>query len=156
MTKDDLKAALDIVNVRAFLKGIRLGEGTSDDMGYYRIVGGQMFSDDSTHPHVRVYLPRWKLYSTAAGAYQIIFPTWQGLCNQYGFTDFSPETQDMMAVALIAGRHALNDVISGLFAEAVDKCNEEWASLPGSKSGQRTEDFENVKQVYLDNGGELA
>lgn len=140
-------------NVKAFLKALRLGEGTSDAMGYYRIVGGQMFTDTSKHPGVRVWIPRYKVWSSAAGAYQIISPTWKGLVKQYGFTDFTPESQDKAAIALIRGRAALNDVIGGKFSEAIKKCSKEWASLPGSTAGQRVESMEKVKQVYINNGG---
>lgn len=153
MNRADLQAALENTNVRAFLKAIRLGEGTSDEAGYYRIVGGGTFTDDSQHPNVRVWIERYGVYSTAAGAYQIIRPTWTGLVKQYGFEDFSPESQDEAAVALIAGRSALKNVIGGYFASAVAKCSEEWASLPGSKAGQRTEPYEAVLAVYQANGG---
>lgn len=156
MTRDDLKAALEHTNVGAFLQAIRLGEGTLGPLGYNTIVGGGTFSDDAQHPNVRVFLPRWNVYSTAAGAYQIINPTWRGLLKQYDFPDFSPDSQDQAAVALIAGRHALEDVISGEFANAVEKCSQEWASLPGSKAGQRTESYDAVLAVYQENGGTLA
>lgn len=156
MTQADLKQALECVNVRAFLKALRLGEGTLDEDGYYRIVGGSSFDDDSQHPNIRVWIQRYRVNSTAAGAYQIINPTWRGLVRQYGFDDFTPDTQDMAAVALIAGRNALRDVIAGRFAEAVAKCAAEWASLPGSTAGQRTEKFEDVLKVYTDAGGTLA
>lgn len=156
MTQSDLRAALEHVNVRAFLRCLRLGEGTADDMGYYRIVGGDNFMDDRGHPNKRVWIERYKVWSTAAGAYQIINPTWRGLVKQYGFTDFTPDSQDMAAVALIAGRKALNDVIAGRFEDAVAKCAAEWASLPGSTAGQRTEKFSDVLKVYLEHGGTLA
>jgi len=156
MTRNDLRKAIDHPNVRAFLRAIRLGEGTSDDAGYYRIVGGQMFNDDAQHPNVRVFVKRYNVYSTAAGAYQIIGPTWRALVKQYGFEDFSPDSQDEAAVALIAGRKALDDVKSGRFEEAVAKCALEWASLPGSSAGQRTEDMASVKRVYTENGGTIA
>ena len=155
MNRSDLKDALENQNVQAFLKAIRLGEGTSDEAGYNRIVGGQTFSDDSIHPHIKVYIKKYDVWSTAAGAYQITFPTWTGLCRQYGFIDFTPESQDEAAVALIAEKHALEDIIAGDLRSAVDKCSATWASLPGSTAGQRTEDFEAVKQVYLSNGGTL-
>lgn len=156
MNRIDLQIALDEhPNVRAFLAAIRLGEGTSDEAGYYRIVGGGSFDDDSKHPNVRVFIKRYNVYSTAAGAYQIIRPTWSNLQKQYGFPDFSPECQDEAAVALIAGRKALNDVIDGRFRLAVNKCSAEWASLPGSTAGQRTEEFDDVLAVYLDHGGAI-
>ena len=156
MKRSDLKAALQEPNVRAFLRAIRLGEGTLDEAGYYRIVGGQMFTDDAQHPNVRVFIKRYNVWSTAAGAYQIINPTWRGLLKQYAFPDFSPERQDEAAVALIAGRLALNDVIAGRFHEAVAKCSKEWASLPGATSGQRTESIAAVEKVYLDAGGTIS
>jgi muramidase (phage lysozyme) len=143
-------------NVPAFLKAIRLGEGTSGPDGYNMLVGSTpskplLFTDFSTHPNV---LNR-ALDSTAAGAYQIIHPTWLGLVRQYGFSDFSPATQDQMAVALIFGRNALDEVIAGDLATAVQLCSAEWASLPGSQAGQRTESFDAVQQCYLQNGGTL-
>lgn len=156
MKRADLQQFLKLTNVAAFLKALRLGEGTSDDAGYFRIVGGGTFTDDSAHPNIRVFIPRYNVYSTAAGAYQIIRPTWLALQKLYGFEDFSPESQDEAAVALIAGRGALDDVISGRFDEAVNKCSMEWASLPGSKAGQRTEAMEDVLAVYLNHGGTVA
>lgn len=156
MNRLDLQAALGNRNVRAFLKAIRLGEGTTDEAGYYRIVGGGTFTDDAQHPNVRVYIERYKVWSTAAGAYQIIGPTWRALLKQYAFEDFSPDCQDEAAVALIAGRKALEDVKAGRFEEAVKKCSLEWASLPGSTAGQRTEDLTAVREVYIQNGGTFA
>jgi len=151
-----LKQALESVNIRAFLRAIRLGEGTSDELGYYRIVGGQTFNDLSTHPRVKVFIPRYNVHSTAAGAYQIIYPTWAGLVKQYGFEDFSQECQDEAAVALILEVGALGDAQAGRLQEAVAKCSKLWASLPGSTAGQRTEGFDKVQQVFLDSGGVLA
>ena len=156
MNRSDLQAALTHQNVQAFLKAIRLGEGTSDELGYYRIVGGGEFSDDSAHPKIKVYIPRYDVHSTAAGAYQIIFPTWSGLCRQYDFPDFTPSCQDEAAVALIAEKGALDDAKAGRLADAVAKCAQIWASLPGSQAGQRAESFDAVELVYLQSGGTLA
>ena len=156
MTRTDIRIFLNHPNVIAFLRAIRLGEGTSDEMGYYRIVGGQIFVDDSRHPNVRVWIPRYQVWSTAAGAYQIINRTWINLVRQYEFDDFTPESQDEAAVALIVGRGAIDDVISGHLAEAIAKCAEEWASLPGSKAGQRTEKYADVEAEYRNHGGHVA
>ena len=156
MNRGDLQDALKLLNVQAFLNAVRLGEGTSDELGYYRIVGGGTFTDDSVHPHVKVFLPKYNVYSTAAGAYQIIFPTWTGLCKQYDFPDFTPQSQDEAAVALIAEKHALEDVKAGRLEDAVAKCAAIWASLPGSTAGQRTEDFAKVQEMYISHGGTIA
>lgn len=150
MTPED---ALKETNVQAFLKSIRLGEGTLDEGGYHRIVGGGLFEDFSKHPNQRIYIPKYKVWSTAAGAYQIIYPTWVSLNKMHKFTDFSPKNQDLAAVLLIRGRKALDEIIQGDFYTAITKCAPEWASLPGSKAGQRIENLDKIKKVYVSNGG---
>ena len=134
----ELRIALRDENVIAFLVMLRHGEGTSDGGGYSRLFGGKNFDSFSDHPRS----PQTRkmggkpITSSAAGAYQFLTRTWDGLVKQYGFKDFSPESQDLGAVALIKGRKALDDVIAGRFDVAVMKCNKEWASLPGSPYGQ--------------------
>ena len=156
MTRTGLQNELLKANVVAFLRAIRLGEGTSDAAGYWRLVGGGTFTDDSKHPRIKVYIPRYDIYSTAAGAYQIIWPTWKGLVMKYAFPDFTPQSQDEAAVALIEGRSALPAIHQGDLQKAIQLCNKEWASLPGSPYGQRTESYEAVEAEYLLSGGVLA
>jgi len=156
MRRQRLQDALVVGNVRAFLRAIRLGEGTSDDLGYRRMVGGGEFTSFVTHPRRRVSIPRYGVWSSAAGAYQIIWPTWSSLVAQYGFEDFRPARQDEAAVALIAEKGALDDVIAGRAREAIELCHEIWASLPGSKAGQRTETLDRVLAEYRDHGGTIA
>src|SRR4051812_34644630 len=139
--------ALENPNAKAFLKALRLGEGTADDLGYRRIVGGDIFDDMSQHPNRRVWITKYQVWSTAAGAYQIIYPTWKNLVKQYGFKDFTSNSQDAAAVALIKGRCALDDVIAGHFFDAIKKCSAEWASLPGSTAGQRIEKMDAIKAL---------
>lgn len=153
MNLDLLRKELENPNVRAFLRALRLGEGTSDDKGYSRLVGGGEFEGFADHPRKLVNLGR--IQSTAAGAYQFLSKTWDGLVRQYGFTNFSPANQDLGAVALIHGRKALDDVKNGRIREAVGKCNREWASLPGSPYGQRTETLAAFLHEYLKWGGQF-
>lgn len=151
--------ALQNRNVQAFLHMLRHGEGTSDPEGYRRLFGGKLFDNGyADHPRqVQTYsLKGQPLSSSAAGAYQILQRTWDGLVRQYGFTDFSPATQDAAAVALIIGRKALDDVLAGRFEAAVAKCNREWASLPGSPYGQPTVTLDAARAVYLLHGGEFS
>ena len=140
-------------NVAAFLRAIRLGEGTSDDDGYRRIVGGESFDDYSDHPRKRVWIPRYKLWSTAAGAYQFIAGTWDEMAAKYRLPDFSAHSQDLAAVGLILRRKALDDVLEGRIEQAIGKCRWEWASLPGSPLGQRTEPMVKVLAEYEKHGG---
>lgn len=156
MTRSDLRSALENPNVRAFLHAIRLGEGTSDEAGYLRIVGGDMASHYLDHPRSPRWIARYKVWSTAAGAYQIIAKTWDGLCRQYAFPDFSPECQDEAAVALIAEKRALRHVKNGEIEKAIALLGGIWASLPGSDDGQRDEPMKNVLAEYEKHGGILA
>lgn len=151
MNRADLRAALADANVRAFLAVIRAGEGTSDADGYRRCFGGSLFDSFADHP--RRVIRAGGYTSTAAGAYQFLSRTWDGLVAQYGFQDFSPQCQDEGAVALISGRKALDDVIAGRVEAAIGRCNREWASLPGSPYGQPTRTLAQALAVYDAAGG---
>lgn len=169
-TKDPIAliAALQDTNVRAFLRMLRHGEGTAGDDGYRVMFGGghlvgldgQPGTADDFADHPRTPITRklggTPITSTAAGAYQFLARTWDGLVQQYGFADFSPQNQDLGAVALILGRKALDDVIAGRFEDAVRKCNREWASLPGSPYGQPVVTMARARQEYEAHGGTYA
>jgi muramidase (phage lysozyme) len=151
----ELIAASTNQNVYAFLKMLRHGEGTSDEDGYRRMFGGELFDSFADHPRKAITkkLGGSPITSTAAGAYQFLSRTWDGLVKQYGFADFSPKNQDLAGIALIKGRKALDDVIAGRFETAVLKCNKEWASLPGSPYGQPVVTMTRAKKEYEAHGG---
>ncbi len=159
MTRDDLRAALKNRNVVAFLHVIREGETDQTDNAYYKMVGDSpgvySLSDLSDHPRRTVWIQRLNVSSSAAGAYQFLTRTWDGLVKQYGFPDFSPQCQDEAAVALIAGRKALNAIIEGNLADALDRCSWEWASLPPNRYGQGAMTAERVYDVYDKWGGDF-
>ena len=150
--------ALDNPNVRAFLRMLRHGEGTAGDDGYRTQFGGGLFDSFADHPRKPITrkLGGTPITSTAAGAYQFLARTWDGLVQQYGFADFGPKNQDLGAVALILGRKALHDVIAGRFEDAVRKCNREWASLPGSPYGQPVVTMARARKEYEAHGGMYA
>lgn len=140
-------------NVKAFLRTLRFCEGTADDNGYRRIVGGGEFDSFADHPRRMVRIERYKINSSAAGAYQFLQGTWDEMQQMYELPDFSPESQDLAAIGLIHRRGALQDVVAGRIEVAVQKCNKEWASLPGSPYGQRTVALARVLQEYRTWGG---
>ena len=150
--------ALDNPNVQAFLRMLRHGEGTAGEDGYRVMFGGGLFDSFADHPRQAITrkLGGTPITSTAAGAYQFLSRTWDGVAKQYGFADFSPKNQDLGAVALILGRKALHDVIAGRFEDAVRKCNREWASLPGSPYGQPVVTMARARQEYEAHGGMYA
>lgn len=145
-------------NVCAFLDMLAVSEGTQGrgDDGYNVIVGGGLFNGYAAHPNKSVWLPRYQVYSTAAGRYQFLKRTWDALQKQLLLTDFSPMVQDLAAVALIRGRGALADVKAGRFALAIQKCQKEWASLPGAGYGQRELSMSKLQAAYAAAGGSYA
>jgi lysozyme len=135
------------VNQAAFLTTIGYSEGAD----YGTLYGGGTFSDFSTHPNISVTAGNY--ISTAAGKYQILYKTWLYLSQKLGLTDFSPATQDAMALELISEKGALDDVQNGNFSSAIAKCAKTWASLPGSPYGQPTHDIETLASAYTGAGG---
>lgn len=147
--------ALTDPNVQAFLKMIRVGEGTTDEDGYRRHFGGELFESFADHPRrvVTKRLGTRMLSSTAAGAYQFLRDTWDGVAAALKLRDFSPRNQDIAAVYLVARRGALEDVIAGRVRIAIEKCAKEWASLPGSPYGQPTKTLTQALDLYAGYGG---
>lgn len=145
------RSALDNANVKAFLKVIRSGEGTSDAGGYSRLFGGGTFSSFADHP--RQIVKKSGYNSSAAGAYQFITSSWDETKRVMGLVDFSPASQDFAAIGRIAARGALADVIAGRFDTALGKVAREWASMPGSPYGQPVISLATARNVYASNGG---
>ena len=148
----NLKAFLDMI---AFSEiGVKLL--SNSDNGYNVLVGGKLFSGYSDHPRVVVNLPKLGIKSSAAGRYQILARYYDHYKKQLKLADFSPESQDFIAIQLIRECKALNDIKSGRFDDAVHKCRSRWASLPGSNYGQHENKLSDLKLAYLSAGGSMA
>lgn len=144
-------------NIPAFLMMIRIAEGTDSEDGYRMMFGKGLFHSFADHPRkaIKKKSGNTHIISTAAGAYQFLSKTWD-LCQiKLKLPDFSPKSQDRAAVYLIERRGALGDVVSGRFEEAIDKCNKEWASLPGSPYGQPTLTMAKALAFYRAAGGKV-
>lgn len=159
-------------NVGAFLAVIRAAEGTDKAADAYRVCYGysHTIGDLSDHPAVT---GEWRgktlsdgmcrnagfgpgCVSTAAGAYQIIKPTWLKVRDALGLLNFHPASQDAAAIELVRRRGALEDVKAGRFVAAVEKCRNEWASLPGNYAGQGQRSIQDLVAWFQQNGGYLA
>ena len=155
-------------NLQAFLATIRHSEGTDRAANPYRVVYGygHTIVDLSDHPAVT---GEWRgapldslgpLYagkiSTAAGAYQIIKPTWLACKAQLQLPDFTGPSQDQAAALLIRQRGALELVNQGAFEDAVTRCATVWASLPGANAGQPERTLADLTEAYMTAGGSLA
>lgn len=146
-------------NVGAFLDMIAVSEGTygKGDDGYNVLVGGKLFDNGyRDHPRILVDLPRLKIKSTAAGRYQLLMRYYDAYKRLLGLPDFSPASQDAIAIQQIKERGALGDIEAGRITSAVGRCKNIWASLPGNNYGQHQHEMKYLLAAYQDAGGTLA
>ncbi len=153
----ELRQALAHPNLQAYLRMIRHAEGTADEDGFRRMFAGRLVDDLKDHPRtpVTAKLGGRPITSTAAGAYQFLSKTWSECQAALWLPDFSPASQNLAAAFLIRRRGALADVLAGRISRAIDKCNREWASLPGSPYGQPTITLSKALSLYASHGGQL-
>lgn len=152
--------------LQKFLDLIAFSEGTStspltQNNGYDVIVTGvdgpEIFADYAFHPFAsgrpaKLIRTEPPLYSTASGRYQILFRWWMPYKVNLNLPDFSPASQDAVAIQQIRERHALDLVISGDIQGAITACSNIWASFPGNNYAQNAHSM----GVLLDKYEELA
>ncbi len=148
-------------NRSAFLDMLAWSEGTStipgSDNGYNVLCGSTpkhplLFDSYADHP--RVF--NADLDSTAAGRYQLLERYYDAYRQKLGLPDFSPASQDAIALQQITERRALADIDGGNITLAILKCSTIWASLPGAPYGQRQNNLSDLQAIYLKAGGTLA
>lgn len=148
-------------NVAAFLKAIAAAEGGGYDFKYGALKGRPddrwRFTDMSTHPG-----PGIDGKSTAAGMYQITRPTWQHHGATLELRDFSPHTQDLIAVEILRSLGIIDAIKQGEIADAMPRAARIWAALPkgpGQRNHyppQRHVSFDTILSAYREAGGSLA
>ncbi|MGK5022898.1 paar repeat-containing protein [Janthinobacterium sp. LB2P10] len=146
------------VNVRAFLQAIADAEGGGYDFKYGAVKGKRTdpwrFTDYSTHPG-----PGYGGITTAAGMYQINKATWQDHGERrMGITDFTPETQDLIAVSMLRGLGVIDKIMGGDIEAGVSQASRQWAALPmgrhqASRHNQPYVKFERFEATYIAAGG---
>ncbi len=141
--------------ISAFLYMIRASEhvfprDVINDDAYTIFYGGRKFRNLSDHPVITGEMQPVKLpdslcinaglkpgcVSTAAGAYQIIRPTWIRVRDKLRLPDFSPESQDKAAIELLRESGSLDAILEGDIETAIQKASKIWASLPGNQYKQ--------------------
>ena len=153
---------------RAFLTAMRGGESG----GRYNVMyGGGTFDDFADHPNKPQLItsgPNAGKYSTAAGADQFLYSTWQEAKKALDLKDFSPENQDRAAAWLAqrdyGARTGGRDLWSDIEAAKGDtnalnrigaNLSQTWTSLPGgiernaegSKFGSRLSAYLNGEKL---------
>jgi len=142
--------------IKAFLDTIAYSEGTKDlghNDGYDVIVGGTFFSDYSDHPNYLVWLGNLKIYSSAAGRYQILHKYWTVYKDTLKLENFGPASQDKVAIKMLEECSALEDLLDGKFYLAVSKVSSRWASFPGAGYHQHENSIDKLVHVFLEFGG---
>lgn len=148
-------------NQKAFLDMIAHSELGADllavsDNGYNVIVGSTpgrpiLFRDYARHPNVLFK----SLNSTAAGRYQILFKYADHYMKTLGLNDFSPTSQDSIAMQIIKEQRALGDIEDGNLYAAIAKCANIWASFPGAGYGQHENALSTLADSFSNAGGTL-
>jgi muramidase (phage lysozyme) len=148
--------------LKAFLDTIAYSEGTSTspitrNNGYDVIVSGvkgpSIFTDYADHPfahggHVLVRLGPPLLISTAAGRYQVLARYFEAYKAQLHLPDFSPASQDAVAIQQMKERGAVALVETGNAGSAILACAPIWASFPGNAYGQGGKSIEDLLAQY--------
>lgn len=113
----------------------------SENADYNTTFGGGTFDDFSRHPNIQRKFKQkdGKTNSSgAAGRYQFLKGTWNGLQEKLGLKDFSPRSQDIGALALLdeargnGGKSALELALEGNYQGMVEKAGNIWASFPSA------------------------
>ena len=113
--------------------------------------GGELFTDYSDHPRKLVTLNP-KLKSTGAGRHQLLSRWWDAYRKQLGLKDFSPKSQDAVALQQIKERGALPMIDRGDIRSAPTSSNI-WASLPGAGYGQFEHKADSLIAKFKEAGG---
>ena len=73
--------------------------------------------------------------------------------KQLGLKDFSPKSQDAVALQQIKERGALPMIDRGDIRQAIDRCSNIWASLPGAGYGQFEHKADSLIAKFKEAGG---
>jgi len=150
-------------NVCAFLDMLAVSEigarmlAMTDD-GYDVIVGStpqhpSLMKSYADHPRQLVRLPALGIKSTAAGRYQFIERTWDGLAKSLGFApramNFEPQSQDRACIELLRQIKAYPQIAGGNIEGAIRIANGTWASLPGAGFGQHENRMSDLVRIFM-------
>ena len=143
---------------KAFLDMLAWSEGTDNgrqktrNHGYDVIVGGELFTDYSDHPRQTCHA-KPKTQINRRRTLPASFHWWDAYRKQLGLKDFSPKSQDAVALQQIKERSALPMIDRGDIRQAIDRCSNIWASLPGAGYGQFEHKADSLIAKFKEAGG---
>ena len=113
---------------KAFLDMLAWSEGTDNgrqktrNHGYDVIVGGELFTDYSDHPSQTCHA-KPKTQINRRRTLPASSRWWDAYRKQFGLKDFSPKSQDAVALQQIKERGALPMIDRGDIRQAIDRCS---------------------------------
>ena len=147
-----LEPLLENPNVRSALDVIAYSEGTygKGNDGYDVGFGTVPIDISKGHPRTTRQFTQTdgtKNRSSAAGRYQVLARTYDDVAPRLGISDFSPRSQDLIAVALMERRGALDDVVAGNLEKGISKLGQEWVSLPSANTAVTKQNKRTYKDI---------
>lgn len=157
------------LNVCAFLDTIALSEIGLDmlsitDDGYNVLVGSRTNAlllfpllPDGT-PDYRQHPVNYDaaLHSTAAGRYQELRGNWVAYQRMLALPDFSPVSQDRLAIQQLREAGVLAPLAVNDFATAVTKAAHLWQSFPGPTAQNTPHSMTQLQAWYVAAGGTVT
>ena len=143
---------------KAFLDMLAWSEGTDNgrqktrNHGYDVIVGGELFTgllrspSQTCHAKPKTQINRRRTLPASSR-------WWDAYRKQLGLKDFSPKSQDAVALQQIKERGALPMIDRGDIRQAIDRCSNIWASLPGAGYGQFEHKADSLIAKFKEAGG---
>ena len=127
------------------------GRQKTRNHGYDVIVGGELFTDYSDHPRKLVTLnPKLKSLVPDATSF---FPLVGCLPQAVWPERLLSESQDAVVLQQIKERGALPMIDRGDIRQAIDRCSNIWASLPGAGYGQFEHKADSLIAKFKEAGG---
>ena len=135
----------------AWSEGTDNGRQKTRNHGYDVIVGWRTVTDYSDHPsqtcHAKPTAQINRRWTPASSRW------WDAYRKQLGLKDFSPKSQDAVALQQIKERGALPMIDRGDIRQAIDRCSNIWASLPGAGYGQFEHKGDSLIAKFKEAGG---
>ena len=134
----------------AWSKGTDNGRQKTRNHGYDVIVGGELFTDYSD-PRKLVAKPKTQI--NRRRTLPASFPLVGCLPQAAWLKDFSPKSQDAVALQQIRARGALPMIDRGDIRQAIDRCSNIWGPLPGAGYGQFEHKADSLIAKFKEAGG---
>ena len=136
----------------AWSRELITGRQKTRNHGYDVIVGGELFTDYSDHPRQTCHA-KPKTQINRRRTLPASFPLVGCLPQAVGLAVISPKSQARCGIAAIKERGALPMIDRGDIRQAIDRCSNIWASLPGAGYGQFEHKADSLIAKFKEAGG---